>query len=108
MSEIVESLWQKLYTNGCKVDYQNLWNYCHDNGFVYHPEAAMTDDYTFEEQHQLFNWLEEHLDQKSEEDEAGYMVEDIPEEEIDPLMNEGYEVLFYINGKVTLDNPTEE
>ena len=36
------------------------------------------------------------------------MVEDIPEEEIDPLMNEGYEVLFYINGKVTLDHPEEE
>ena len=45
---------------------------------------------------------------EGEEDEAGYMVEDIPEEEIDPLMNEGYEVLFYINGKVTLDNPIEE
>lgn len=36
MSEVVESLWQKLYTNGCKVDYQNLRNYCIDNGFVYH------------------------------------------------------------------------
>ena len=45
---------------------------------------------------------------EGEEVEAGYMVEDIPEEEIDPLMNEGYEVLFYINGKVTLDNPEEE
>jgi len=45
---------------------------------------------------------------EDEEDEAGYMVEDIPEGEIDPLMNEGYEVLFYINGKVMLDNPEEE
>ena len=45
---------------------------------------------------------------EGEEVEAGYVVEDIPEEEIDPLMNEGYEVLFYINGKVTLDNPEEE
>lgn len=68
MSEVVESLWQKLYTNGCNVDYQNLRNYCFDNGFVYHPEDAMTGDYTSKEQHQLFNWLEEHLEQKSEED----------------------------------------
>ena len=45
---------------------------------------------------------------EGEEVEAGYVVEDIPEEEIDPLMNEGYEVLFYINGQVTLDNPEEE
>jgi len=68
MSEIVESLWQKLYTTGFKVDYQNLRNYCFDNGFTYHPEDAMTGDYTSEEQHQLFNWLEEHLEQKSEEE----------------------------------------
>jgi hypothetical protein len=68
MSEVVESLWQKLYTNGCKVDYQNLWNYCRDNGFTYHLEAAMTEDYISEEQRQLLNWLEEHLDQKSEEE----------------------------------------
>lgn len=71
MSEIVESLWQKLYTTGFKVDYQNLWNYCHDNGFVY----AMTGDYTSEEQHQLFNWLEEHLEQKSEEDVIDFFCE---------------------------------
>ena len=68
MSETVESLWQKLYTTDHKVDYQNLRNYCIDNGFVYHQEAAMTDDYTSEEQRQLLNWLEEHLDQKSEEE----------------------------------------
>ena len=75
MSEIVESLWQKLYTTGCKVDYQNLRNYCIDNGFVYHPEAAMTDDYTSEEQRQLLNWLEEHLEQKSEEDVIDFFCE---------------------------------
>jgi predicted house-cleaning noncanonical NTP pyrophosphatase (MazG superfamily) len=45
-----------------------LRNYCIDNGFVYHPEAAMSDDYTSEEQRQLLNWLEEHLEQKSEEE----------------------------------------
>lgn len=75
MSETVESLWQKLYTTDHKVDYQNLWNYCIDNGFVYHPEDAMTEDYTSEEQRQLFNWLEEHLDQKSEEDVIDFFCE---------------------------------
>ena len=68
MSETVESLWQKLYTTDHKVDYQNLRNYCFDNGFTYHSEDAMTDDYTSEEQRQLLNWLEEHLEQKSEEE----------------------------------------
>ena len=75
MSETVESLWQKLYTTDHKVDYQNLWNYCIDNGFVYHQEAAMIDAYTSEEQRQLFNWLEEHLDQKSEEDVIDFSCE---------------------------------
>ena len=75
MSEVVESLWQKLYTNGCKVDYQNLRNYCIDNGFVYHQEAAMIDAYTSEEQRQLLNWLEEHLEQKSEEDVIDFFCE---------------------------------
>lgn len=75
MSEIVESLWQKLYTTGYKIDYQNLRNYCFDNGFVYHPEDAMTDDYTSEEQRQLLNWLEEHLEQKSEEDVIDFFCE---------------------------------
>ena len=75
MSEIVESLWYKLYTGGCKVDYQNLRNSCHDNGFTYHPEAAMTEDYTSEEQRQLLNWLEEHLEQKSEEEVIDFFCE---------------------------------
>lgn len=75
MSEIVESLWYKLYTGGCKVDYQNLQNYCFDNGFTYHPEDVMTDDYISEEQRQLFNWLEEHLEQRSEEEEVDFFRE---------------------------------
>ena len=75
MSEIVETLWQKLYTTGCKVDFQNLRNYCLDNGFAYHPEDAMTSDYTSEEQHQLLNWLEEHLEQKSEEEVIAFFRE---------------------------------
>lgn len=53
-------------------------------------------------------WSASTICTEGKEDEAGYVVEDIPEEEINPLMNEGYEVLFYINGKVTLDNPIEE
>jgi hypothetical protein len=75
MSEIVESLWQKLYTTGFKVDYQNLRKYCIDNGFTYHQEDAMTEDYTSEEQRQLLNWLEEHLEQKSEEDVIDFFCE---------------------------------
>ena len=50
MSEIVESLWHKFYTTCYKVDYQNLRNYCLDNCFVYHPEEAITDNHTEEEQ----------------------------------------------------------
>lgn len=67
MSEIVESLWHKFYTTGYKVDYQNLLNYCLDNGFVYHPEEAITDNHTEEEQRQLVNWLEAHLSSKGDE-----------------------------------------
>lgn len=61
MNEIVETLWQRLYTTGYKCDYTALQNYCQEHGFVYHPELAMTDNSTKEEQRQLFAWLEEHL-----------------------------------------------
>lgn len=67
MSEIVESLWQKLYTTGYKVDCQNLRNYCLDNGFAYHPEHAILDNYVEEEQRQLFYWLEDYLSSKGDE-----------------------------------------
>ena len=61
MNEIVETLWQRLYTAGCKCDYTALQNYCRDNGFVYHPELATTNNYPEEERRQLFAWLEEYL-----------------------------------------------
>lgn len=61
MNEIVETLWQRLYTTGCKCDYTALQNYCRDNGFVYHPELAMTDNYPEKEQRQMFAWLEKYL-----------------------------------------------
>ena len=67
MNEIVETLWQRLYTTGCKYDYTALQNYCREHGFVFHPEHAMSDIYSEEEQRQLYAWLEEHLSQLGDE-----------------------------------------
>lgn len=65
--DIVEALWHKLYTTGYTFEYYMLQDYCRENGFVYHPEEAMTDNHTEEEQRQLFNWLEDHLSSKGDE-----------------------------------------
>lgn len=67
MTEIVETLWHRLYTTGYKCDYIALQNYCYNNGFAYHPEDAMSDNYVEDEQRQLFNWLEMHLDKLGED-----------------------------------------
>ena len=75
MNEIVETLWQRLYTTGCKYDYTALQNYCREHGFVFLPEHAMSDNYSEEEQRQLYAWLEEHLEQKSEEDVIDFFCE---------------------------------
>jgi hypothetical protein len=67
MNEIVETLWQKLYTIGYKCNYTAVQNYCYDHGFVYHPEHAISDNYVEEERRQLFDWLEKHLDELGDE-----------------------------------------
>lgn len=43
---------------------------------------------------------------EGEEERCGYMVVDIPEEAINPFLSDGYEVLYYIDGKVKMDNST--
>lgn len=73
--EIVEALWHKLYTTGFSFDYYKLQDYCHENGFIFHPEDAISDNYTEEEQRQLFNWLEEHLSTKSNEEVVDFFKE---------------------------------
>lgn len=67
MNEIVETLWKKLYTTGYKCNYTAVQNYCYDHGFVYHPEHAISDNHVEEEQRQLFDWLEKHLDELGDE-----------------------------------------